>query len=57
MPSPSLWPSHPGYWLFGIVAVAALATYAPKVGGIVLLIVVIVLLGEGQKRGTLPWSH
>lgn len=54
--NPSLWPAHPGYWLFGIVATAMLVAYAPKIGTTLLVIVVLAMLLTGQRRGTLPWS-
>ena len=57
MPSQPLAPAHPGYWLFGIIAVSTLAVWSPKIGGLVLLLIVLVLLGVGERRGTLPWSH
>lgn len=57
MPTKPLWPGHPGYWLVGIVGTAALVTFAPKIGGPLLLIVILYLLLVGQRSQTLPWSH
>ena len=54
---PPLAPAHPGYWLVGILGTALLVAVSPKLGGAVLLVVVLVLLLAGQQRGTLPWER